>query len=171
MFEPFTNLTGVASGAAPACDGKCRISHGTACLWPYLWQASIERTLVSGPARRGRAGRPGRSDHSRGALVLRLGCCRESSDRGAAADPGASGRNGRPGSAAPVWTDTLEIKPGEIFEIAFWADYPGIWMDHCHNLNRVAVGMTMHLAYEGMMTPYFGGHASGNQPECHQKAI
>jgi Multicopper oxidase len=45
------------------------------------------------------------------------------------------------------------------------APMPGIWMDHCHNLDHAAAGMTMHLAYEGVTTPYLVGHASGNQPE------
>jgi FtsP/CotA-like multicopper oxidase with cupredoxin domain len=74
-------------------------------------------------------------------------------------------RNGQPIVGSPWWTDTLEIKPGEIFEVAFRADNPGIWMDHCHNLDHAAAGMTMHLAYEGVTTPYFVGHASGNRPE------
>jgi FtsP/CotA-like multicopper oxidase with cupredoxin domain len=74
-------------------------------------------------------------------------------------------RNGQPVVGSPWWTDTLEIKPGEIFEIAFRADNPGIWMDHCHNLDHAAAGMTMHLAYEGVTTPYLVGHTSGNQPE------
>jgi len=74
-------------------------------------------------------------------------------------------RNGQPIVGSPWWTDTLEIKPGEIFEVGFRADNPGIWMDHCHNLDHAAAGMTMHLAYEGVTTPYLVGHASGNQPE------
>ena len=74
-------------------------------------------------------------------------------------------RDGRPIAGSPWWTDTLEIKPGEIFEVAFRADNPGIWMDHCHNLDHAAAGMTMHLAYEGVTTPYLVGRASGNQPE------
>jgi FtsP/CotA-like multicopper oxidase with cupredoxin domain len=74
-------------------------------------------------------------------------------------------RNGQPIAGSPWWTDTLEIKPGEVFEVAFRADNPGIWMDHCHNLDHAAAGMTMHLAYEGVTTPYLVGHTSGNQPE------
>lgn len=74
-------------------------------------------------------------------------------------------RNGVPSTGSPWWTDTLDVRPGEIFEIAFVADNPGIWMDHCHNLEHARNGMVMHLAYEGVTSPYHVGHQSGNQPE------
>jgi FtsP/CotA-like multicopper oxidase with cupredoxin domain len=63
-------------------------------------------------------------------------------------------RNGAPVTGSPWWTDTLNLAPGEIFEVAFTADNPGIWMDHCHNFKHVADGMVMHLAYAGVTTPY-----------------
>ncbi len=57
----------------------------------------------------------------------------------------------------------------ETFEISFLADNPGIWMDHCHNLQHAAEGMVAHLMYEGVDTPYRIGGAShdhvDNQPE------
>jgi FtsP/CotA-like multicopper oxidase with cupredoxin domain len=74
-------------------------------------------------------------------------------------------RNGRPTTGSPWWTDTLDVRPGETFEIAFRADNPGLWMDHCHNLEHAAEGMTMHLAYAGITTPYQTGHSTRNQPE------
>ncbi len=74
-------------------------------------------------------------------------------------------RNGEPVSGSPWWADTLNVAPGESYEIAFRADNPGIWMDHCHNLDHAAVGMTMHLGYEGVTTPYEAGEATGNTPE------
>lgn len=74
-------------------------------------------------------------------------------------------RNGKPLDGTPWWTDTLNVAPGDTYEVAFRADNPGIWMDHCHNLEHAAVGMTMHLAYEGVTTPYEVGHASVNHPE------
>jgi len=49
--------------------------------------------------------------------------------------------------------------------VAFRADNPGIWMDHCHNLNHAAAGMTLHLSYEGVTTPFHVGEAVGNHPE------
>ncbi|MCA2219198.1 multicopper oxidase family protein [Jidongwangia harbinensis] len=73
--------------------------------------------------------------------------------------------DGRPVTGSPWWVDSLDLRPGETFEIAFRADNPGIWMDHCHNLDHAANGMTMHLAYEGVSTPYKVGRATVNQPE------
>jgi len=74
-------------------------------------------------------------------------------------------RNGKPVTGSPWWTDTLNVAPGETYEVAFRADNPGIWMDHCHNLEHAAVGMTLHLAYEGVTTPFEVGRATRNQPE------
>jgi FtsP/CotA-like multicopper oxidase with cupredoxin domain len=74
-------------------------------------------------------------------------------------------RNGVPSSGGPWWADTLEVKEDETYVIAFRADNPGIWMDHCHNLSHAAAGLTMHLAYAGTSTPFNVGDATGNQPE------
>lgn len=74
-------------------------------------------------------------------------------------------RNGKPTTASPWWTDTLNVAPGETYDIAFRADNPGIWMNHCHNLDHAAAGMTTHLAYEGVHTPYRSGRTTGNTPE------
>ena len=74
-------------------------------------------------------------------------------------------RDGEPASGSPWWIDSLEVAAGEEFEIAFVADNPGIWMDHCHNLQHAAVGMVAHLMYEGVDTPFRLGKDSGNEPE------
>jgi FtsP/CotA-like multicopper oxidase with cupredoxin domain len=67
--------------------------------------------------------------------------------------------NGVPSTGSPVWLDTFEVSPGDVWEVALRADNPGIWMDHCHNLRHAAEGMMFHLRYEGVTTPYrFGGH-------------
>jgi FtsP/CotA-like multicopper oxidase with cupredoxin domain len=63
-------------------------------------------------------------------------------------------RNGEPVTGSPWWSDTLDVAPGEIYEVAFLADNPGVWMDHCHNLQHATAGMTMHLMYEGVTTPF-----------------
>jgi FtsP/CotA-like multicopper oxidase with cupredoxin domain len=73
--------------------------------------------------------------------------------------------NGRDVEASPWWTDTLDILPGETFEIAFRADNPGLWMDHCHNLEHAADGMVTHLGYVGVTSPFQVGQATSNQPE------
>jgi FtsP/CotA-like multicopper oxidase with cupredoxin domain len=74
-------------------------------------------------------------------------------------------RNGRPVTGSPWWVDTLNVAPGESYEVAFRADNPGIWMDHCHNLDHAAQGMTIHLGYEGVTTPFEVGKETGNRPE------
>jgi FtsP/CotA-like multicopper oxidase with cupredoxin domain len=73
-------------------------------------------------------------------------------------------RNGVPATGA-VWTDSFDVGPGEVWQVALRADNPGIWMSHCHNLEHAAEGMSMHLIYEGVHTPYTAGHSSGNHPE------
>lgn len=73
--------------------------------------------------------------------------------------------NGRPVTGSPVWMDTVNVAPGETWEVAFRADNPGLWMDHCHNLEHAANGMTMHLGYEGVTTPFEVGRATDNHPE------
>ncbi|CAN7183905.1 multicopper oxidase family protein [Paenibacillus sp. LjRoot56] len=74
-------------------------------------------------------------------------------------------RNGQPSTGSPWWVDTLNVAAGETYEIAFVADNPGLWMDHCHNLQHAMAGMTMHLMYEGITTPYSVGKATSNHPE------
>jgi len=74
-------------------------------------------------------------------------------------------RDGEPVTGSPWWFDSLDVQNGETFEIAFVADNPGIWMDHCHNLKHAAQGMVTHLMYDGVTTPYKLGSDSGNEPE------
>ena len=62
---------------------------------------------------------------------------------------------------AVAWRDLY----GERYEVAFRADNPGLWMDHCHNLRHAAEGLTMHVAYEGVTTPFTVGGAAHNHPE------
>jgi len=74
-------------------------------------------------------------------------------------------RDGQPASGSPWWTDTLDVEPGSHYEVAFRADNPGLWMEHCHNLNHAAAGLTMHLAYVGVATPFVTGGDAHNHPE------
>lgn len=53
----------------------------------------------------------------------------------------------------------------EVWEIAFRADNPGVWMDHCHDLEHAATGMVVHLTYAGVHSPIAVGTESGNLPE------
>jgi FtsP/CotA-like multicopper oxidase with cupredoxin domain len=74
-------------------------------------------------------------------------------------------RDGRPLRGSPWWTDTLDVGPGRTFDVAFKADNPGVWMDHCHNLEHAQVGMMLHLVYDGVTSPYQTGRATFNHPE------
>ncbi|GAA0538304.1 hypothetical protein GCM10010172_19520 [Paractinoplanes ferrugineus] len=74
-------------------------------------------------------------------------------------------RDGTRATGSPWWTDSLEVPAGESFDVAFVADNPGIWADHCHNLPHAADGMVAHLMYEGITTPYVIGGAASNIPE------
>lgn len=74
-------------------------------------------------------------------------------------------RDGRPSIGSPWWVDSLEVLPRETYEVAFVADNPGIWMDHCHQLKHAADGMVAHLMYVGVDTPFRIGGSAGNAPE------
>jgi FtsP/CotA-like multicopper oxidase with cupredoxin domain len=62
-------------------------------------------------------------------------------------------RNGVTATGSPWWVDSLNVLANESYDVAFVADNPGIWMDHCHNLKHAAQGMVAHLMYEGFDTP------------------
>ena len=74
-------------------------------------------------------------------------------------------RNGVAATGSPWWVDSLNVSPNEAYDIAFVADNPGLWMDHCHNLKHAAQGMIAHLMYEGFDTPYRIAGPADNQPE------
>jgi len=74
-------------------------------------------------------------------------------------------RDGEPATGAPWWVDSLEVGVGETYEIAFLADNPGMWMDHCHNLPHAAEGLVAHLMYDGVSSSYRIGGDAGNEPE------
>jgi len=63
------------------------------------------------------------------------------------------------------WVDTLNVRPHETYEVGFRANNPGLWMLHCHNLKHAAQGLTMHVAYAGVTTPFRIGGDPGNEPE------
>jgi FtsP/CotA-like multicopper oxidase with cupredoxin domain len=74
-------------------------------------------------------------------------------------------RNGVAATGSPWWFDSLNVADGESYDVAFVADNPGIWMDHCHNLQHAADGMIVHLMYTGVTTPYVLGGPGHNRPE------
>lgn len=74
-------------------------------------------------------------------------------------------RNGQPRSGTPLRLDSIEVGPGESVVLAFRADNPGLWMFHCHNGFHAAAGMDLMVGYEGVMTPFRAGVATGNSPQ------
>ena len=76
------------------------------------------------------------------------------------ADPGRRAVHG-----SPWWVDTLNVGSDETYEVGFRASNPGIWMFHCHNLPHARDGLTMHVMYGGVTTPYRVGDAVHNHPE------
>ena len=74
-------------------------------------------------------------------------------------------RDGQPARGSPWWTDTLDVDAGSRYVVAFRANNPGLWMEHCHNLNHAAAGLTMHVAYVGVTTPFLTGGDAHNHPE------
>jgi FtsP/CotA-like multicopper oxidase with cupredoxin domain len=67
-------------------------------------------------------------------------------------------RNGKAVTGSPLWLDTFDVRPGEVWKVGFRADNPGVWMNHCHNLGHAAAGMALHLEYDGVTTPFHGSH-------------
>ena len=74
-------------------------------------------------------------------------------------------RDGVAATGSPWWFDSLNVADGETYEVAFVADNPGLWMDHCHNLQHAADGMIVHLMYTGVTTPFVIGGPQRNRPE------
>ena len=74
-------------------------------------------------------------------------------------------KNGQPLAGSQVVLDTLAVHAGESYDIAFLADNPGLWMEHCHVLRHAARGMSVMVMYEHITTPFNVGSASGNHPE------
>jgi FtsP/CotA-like multicopper oxidase with cupredoxin domain len=74
-------------------------------------------------------------------------------------------RDGVKATGSPWWIDSLDVASGHSYDIAFVADNPGIWMDHCHNLPHAAQGLVAHLMYAGLTEPYTVGGKADNAPE------
>jgi FtsP/CotA-like multicopper oxidase with cupredoxin domain len=74
-------------------------------------------------------------------------------------------RDGVRATGSPWWTDSLDVQKGSTYVIAFVADNPGIWMDHCHNLTHSSTGLIAHLSYIGVSAPYRIGGSAANHPD------
>lgn len=77
-------------------------------------------------------------------------------------------RDGTRSSGSPLWVDTFDVRPGQVWEVAFEATNPGIWMNHCHNLPHAHQGMMLRLRYDGVTTPFDGsGTLNGANRTSH----
>jgi len=74
-------------------------------------------------------------------------------------------RDGVAAQGSPWWVDSLDVHPGESYDVAFVADNPGIWSDHCHTLPHAVEGLVAHVMYDGVTTPFTINGPLGNQPE------
>lgn len=63
-------------------------------------------------------------------------------------------KNGKPITGSPLIKDTLNLKPGEEYVIAFKADNPGNWMFHCHDLHHASAGMVTEVKYTDYKSDY-----------------
>ncbi|WP_202081714.1 multicopper oxidase family protein [Caldalkalibacillus salinus] len=67
-------------------------------------------------------------------------------------------KNGQSLSGSPVLKDTLNVAPGDTYEIVFQANNPGQWQFHCHELHHSAQGMVSGLHYQGFEADTYDGH-------------
>jgi FtsP/CotA-like multicopper oxidase with cupredoxin domain len=68
-------------------------------------------------------------------------------------------RDAKEPTGSPLWLDTFDVRPGEVWQVGFEAANPGLWMNHCHNLPHAEQGMMLHLAYDGVSSPFHAGMA------------
>ncbi|MCX7709126.1 MAG: multicopper oxidase family protein, partial [Clostridia bacterium] len=74
-------------------------------------------------------------------------------------------RNGTPLKAVII-KDTLMVKPGEKYIVAFKADNPGNWVQHCHELHHAAAGMMQKIEYTDFKSNYISDPKNTyNKPE------
>ncbi|PHA02277.1 copper oxidase [Bacillus pseudomycoides] len=74
-------------------------------------------------------------------------------------------KNGKPIEGSPIVKDTLNLKPGEEYEVAFVANNPGEWMFHCHDLHHASAGMVTEVKYEDYKSDYVPNPNIPNMPE------
>jgi len=75
-------------------------------------------------------------------------------------------KNGKPVTGATLSKDTLLIKPNESYTIAFKANNPGNWVQHCHELHHAAGGMMQKIEYVDFKSNYIPDpNSKYNNPE------
>lgn len=74
-------------------------------------------------------------------------------------------KNGKLVEGSPIIKDTLNLKPGEEYEVAFVANNPGEWMFHCHDLHHASSGMVTEVKYKDYKSDYVPNPNIPNMPE------
>lgn len=74
-------------------------------------------------------------------------------------------KNGEELKGSPIIKDTLNVKYGETYEVAFVADNPGNWLFHCHDLHHASNGMVTMVKYNNFEEFYKDTGKVDNQPE------
>ncbi|WP_047982427.1 MULTISPECIES: multicopper oxidase family protein [Ornithinibacillus] len=74
-------------------------------------------------------------------------------------------KNGEELQGSPIIKDTLNVKYGETYEVAFVADNPGNWLFHCHDLHHASSGMVTTVEYNNFEPFYTDTGKVDNQPE------
>lgn len=74
-------------------------------------------------------------------------------------------KNGKPVEGSPVIKDTINLKPGEEYVVAFKADNPGNWLFHCHDLHHASAGMITMVKYQDYQSNYQPDPNAKNKPE------
>lgn len=74
-------------------------------------------------------------------------------------------KNGQPMQGSSLLKDTLNVRPGEEYEVAFQANNEGNWMFHCHDLHHASAGMVTEVKYEGFKPSFTVDPNAGNKPE------
>ncbi len=74
-------------------------------------------------------------------------------------------KDGKPIEGSPIVKDTLNLRPGEEYEVAFVADNPGEWMFHCHDLHHASAGMVTEVKYTDYKSDYVPNRNIPNKPE------
>ena len=70
-------------------------------------------------------------------------------------------RNGVPATGSPWWVDSLHVRPGETFDVAFVGRQSGHLDGPLPPTRHAEEGMVAHLMYEGFDTPFRIGGSVG----------
>lgn len=74
-------------------------------------------------------------------------------------------KNGEKLEGSPIIKDTLNVKYGETYEVAFVANNPGNWLFHCHDLHHASTGMVTTIKYNNFKSFYTDTGKVDNKPE------